>query len=54
MKLEKLFEIHSEKMRPSEPFSESENPEQWARIVTWQEMYIQWLEDKYASLKFLR
>jgi hypothetical protein len=42
----KEFEKHINETRPYEPYSESENPEQWAKVLVWQEGYTDWLERK--------
>ena len=35
--------------RPIEPHSSEENPEQWVRLLFWQERYSEWLETKLRS-----
>jgi hypothetical protein len=32
--------------RPAEPYTASENPEQWANVLEWTESYCDWLENK--------
>ena len=35
--------------RPCSPYMESENSEQWARVLAWQEGYSEWLETLLQS-----
>ena len=51
MSLRKQY--HKEKGfdRPSEPFSESENPEEWAILYGYEEGYSEWLESELAKVQ---
>ena len=51
MTLVEQFEKYRNEMRPCEPYSESENPEQWARVLAWQEGYSEWLETKLQTTR---
>jgi len=48
MTLQEQFEEQNYE-RPVEPFSESENPEQWCQVLKWTEDYVEWLESKFTS-----
>ena len=48
MTLQEQFEEQNYE-RPVEPFSESENPEQWCQVLQWTEDYVNWLESKFTS-----
>jgi len=49
MTLREQFEKHRNVMRPCEPYLESENPEQWVRVLKWQEEYSDWLEKQLQN-----
>ena len=49
MTLVEQFEKYRNEIRPYEPYSESENPEQWVRVLAWQEGYTEWLETKLQN-----
>jgi len=45
MTLREQFEKEYHK-QPVEPYPESEDSEQWLKIVAWEEKYLTWLKNK--------